>query len=117
MYSFFYIYKKKEQKEGLSAFKLVIFKLDSSKFNSQDALILEQYFLLDKNYNLNTLKVVNFGPQLGKSIFIYDLSCRVLYYCSHSLISLKRKLKIKIKLKQILLLLTLHGFTKFRWKF
>ena len=34
------------QKEGLKAFKLRIFKLDSNKFSNQDSLILEQYFLL-----------------------------------------------------------------------
>ena len=47
--------------EGLKAFKLKIFKLDSNKFSIQDALILEQYFLLNKNFNLNTLKVINAG--------------------------------------------------------
>ena len=46
------------QNEGLGAFKLVIFKLDSSKFSMQYALILEQYFLLCKEFDLNTLRVV-----------------------------------------------------------
>ena len=32
--------------EGLEAFKLIIFKLDSNKFSVKDALILEQYYLL-----------------------------------------------------------------------
>jgi hypothetical protein len=36
------------KKEGLKAFKLIIFKLDTNKFSIQDALILEQYFLLNK---------------------------------------------------------------------
>ena len=35
-------------KEGLKAFKLIIYKLDNNKFNIKDALILEQYYLLNK---------------------------------------------------------------------
>ncbi len=38
------------KKEGLKAFKLMIFKLDSNKFSIQDALILEQYYLLNKEF-------------------------------------------------------------------
>jgi GIY-YIG catalytic domain len=49
------------KKEGLKAFKLRIFKLDTNKFSIQDALILEQFFLLNKEFNLNTLRVVNAG--------------------------------------------------------
>lgn len=37
-----------QHKEGLNAFKLIIFKLDSKIFSNQDALILEQYYLLNK---------------------------------------------------------------------
>ena len=57
-------------KDGIKAFKLKVYALDKNKFKDIDALFLEQYFLLDKKYNLNTLKIVNFGPQLGKFIFI-----------------------------------------------
>jgi hypothetical protein len=81
-------------RDGLGAFKLKIYKLDPNKFRDIDALFLEQYFLLDKEYGLNTLRVVNFGPQLGKSVFIYDLNCKILYYSASSSISLKRKLGI-----------------------
>ena len=35
-------------KEGLADFKLIIYKLDENKFTSKDALILEQYYLLNK---------------------------------------------------------------------
>ena len=82
MYSFFLYIKKKEQKEGLSAFKLVIFKLDSSKFNSQDALILEQYFLLDPSFNLNTSRVVNAPNPNTKEIFMYNKDKTLLIYHS-----------------------------------
>lgn len=81
-------------KEGLEAFKLLIFKLDSSKFSKQDALILEQYYLLDKEFNLNTLRVVNAGSSKGDSVYVYDLKCNTLYYHAKSKTELKRVLKI-----------------------
>jgi len=80
--------------EGLEAFKLVIFKLDSSKFSNKDALILEQYYLLNKEFNLNTLRVVNAGSSKGDSVYVYDLTCSTLYYHAKSKIELKRVLKI-----------------------
>ena len=36
--------------------------------------------LLSKAYDLNRLRVVNFGPKLGNSVYIYDLSCTIFYY-------------------------------------
>jgi hypothetical protein len=81
-------------KEGLKAFKLIIFKLDSNKFSIKDALILEQYHLLNKEFNLNTLRVVNAGSSKGHAIYVYDLTCSTLYYHAKSNIELKRVLKI-----------------------
>ena len=81
-------------KEGLEAFKLIIFKLDSKKFIVKDALILEQFFLLNKDFNLNTLRVVNAGPSKGSTVYVYDLTCSTLYYQAKSKIELKRILKI-----------------------
>lgn len=81
-------------KEGLGAFKLVIFKLKGDKFNSADSLILEQYFLLSKEFNLNTLRVVNGGSSKGKGVYVYDLTCSTLFYHAKSQIDLKRVLKI-----------------------
>lgn len=81
-------------KEGLKAFKLIIFKLDSNIFSSRDALILEQYYLLNKEFNLNTLKVINAGPSKGYPVYVYDLTCSTLYYHAKSNIELKRVLKI-----------------------
>ena len=81
-------------KEGLKSFKLIIFKLNNNKFSSQDALILEQYFLLNKEMNLNTLRVVNAGSSKGEAIYIYDLTCSTLYFQAKSKIELKRVLKI-----------------------
>jgi len=82
------------QKEGLKAFKLIIFKLDSNIFSNQDALILEQYHLLNKEFNLNTLRVVNAGSSKGNPVYVYDLTCSTLYYQAKSNIELKRVLKI-----------------------
>ena len=77
-------------KEGLNSFKLKIFKLDKNIFKPQDALLLEQYYLLNKDFNLNTLRVVNLGPSVGNSIYVYNLDCTVLHYIAESIISLKR---------------------------
>ena len=81
-------------KEGLKAFKLIIFKLDSNKFSNQDSLVLEQYYLLNKEFNLNTLRVVNAGSSKGDAVYVYDLTCSTLYYHAKSKIELKRILKI-----------------------
>lgn len=81
-------------KEGLAAFKLLIYKLDENKFTSKDALILEQYYLLNKEFNLNTLKVVNVGSSKGEGVYIYNLTCSTLLYHAKSRIELKRVLKI-----------------------
>ena len=84
-------------KEGLKAFSLKIFKLDSNIFSNQDALILEQYYLLNKEFNLNTLRVINAGSSKGDAVYVYDLTCSTLYYLAKSSIELKRVLKIHTK--------------------
>ena len=81
-------------KEGPAAFKLIIYKLDENKFTSKDALILEQYYLLNKEFNLNTLKVVNAGSSKGDGVYIYNLTCSTLLYHAKSRIELKRVLNI-----------------------
>lgn len=80
--------------KGLGAFKLIIFKLDKNKFNVKDALILKQYHLLNKEFDLNTLRVVNAGSSKGESVYVYDLTCSTLYYHASSKIELKRVLKV-----------------------
>ena len=81
-------------KEGVRAFKLIVFKLDSTIFSYKDSLILEQYYLLNKEFNLNTLRVVNAGSSKGDPVYVYDLTCSTLYYHAKSKIELKRVLKI-----------------------
>ena len=88
-------------KEGLNAFKLIIFKLDNNIFSNKDAILLEQYHLLNKEFNLNTLRVVNAGSSIAKGggdpVFVYNLTCSTLYYHARSKIELKRVLKIHTK--------------------
>jgi hypothetical protein len=97
-----YLFKVKEagkfwpflKKEGLKAFKLIIFKLDTNKFSIQDALILEQYFVFNKEFNWNTLRVVNAGSSKGDAVFVYDLTCKTLYYHAKSKNWIKKSIKI-----------------------
>jgi len=65
-----------------------------NKFSNQDALILEQYYLLNKVFKLNSLRVVNAGSSKGDAVYVYDLKCNTLYYHAKSKIELKRVLKI-----------------------
>jgi len=46
---------------------------------------LEQYHLLNKKFNLNTQRIVNFRVNQGKKIYIYDLDGKTLYYSGKSL--------------------------------
>ena len=43
---------------------------------------------------MNTLRVVNAGSSKGDAVFVYDLTCKTLYYHAKSKIELKRVLKI-----------------------
>ena len=74
--------------------RLIIFKLDNNKYTNKDALILEQYYLLNKEFNLNTLRVVNAGSLKREGVYVYDLTCTTLLYHAKSRIELKRVLKI-----------------------
>lgn len=57
-------------------------------------LFLEQYYLLTKNYNLNTQQIVNFRVNQGKNIYLYDLKGKILYYSSKSFNQLQGDLGI-----------------------
>jgi len=71
-------------KEGLGAFSLDVTVVPAS-YPKYSYCFLEQYYLLDKSFNLNTHKVVNFRVNQGFKIFLYDLDCKTLYYSSSSL--------------------------------
>lgn len=70
--------------EGLKAFNLQVIVV-SSTYPKHSHCFLEQYFLLDKSFNLNTQRIVNFRVNQGLKVFLYDLDCKTLYYSSNSL--------------------------------
>lgn len=57
-------------------------------------LFLEQYYLLHRSFDLNTTqRIVNFRINQGKSIYLYDLDGKTLYYTSKSLNQIKDDFK------------------------
>lgn len=86
------------KKEGFEAFSLEIFVIPSDFsviYNlNYFYLFLEQYYLLNKNFNLNTQRIVNFRVNQGKKIYIYDAKGKILYYSSKSLNQIKYDLGI-----------------------
>lgn len=72
------------EKEDLKAFTLEVAVIPSA-FSKYSHCFLEQYFLLDKRFNLNTHKIVNFRVNQGFKIYLYDNDCKTLYYSSISL--------------------------------
>ena len=72
------------EKENLKAFTLEVTVIPSS-FSNYAHCFLEQYLLLDKRFNLNTHKIVNFRVNQGFKIYLYDKHCKTLYYSSNSL--------------------------------
>jgi hypothetical protein len=81
-------------KEGLSNFLLTIIPLNKSNvFKSE--IILEQYYLLDPSFNLNTIKVSN-NPSgsVSKSLYMYNRDKSILYYNSTKQIDFINNLNI-----------------------
>lgn len=72
------------EKEGFEAFTLEIIVIPSS-YPKYSHCFLEQYYLLDKEFSLNTQKIVNFRVNQGYKIYLYDLDYKILYYTSNSL--------------------------------
>lgn len=72
------------EKEGLGEFTLDVIVIPSH-FSELSYCFLEQYYLLNKNFNLNTHKIVNFRVNQGFKIFLYDKNSTILYHTSSSL--------------------------------
>jgi len=72
------------KKEGLRAFNLEIIVMPFESYSTNSFLFLEQYYLLHKDFNLNTQKIVNFRVNQGMKIYLYDKECKILYYASKS---------------------------------
>jgi hypothetical protein len=69
-------------KEKLSNFTLEIIPLYNN-YNFRSEIVLEQYYLLDPSFNLNTIKVAN-NPSgsNAKPLYMYNRDKSVLYYSS-----------------------------------
>lgn len=80
--------------DKLSNFTLQIVCLPKN-FDIKTELILEQYYLLDPSFNLNTIRVVN-NPSghNSKPLYLYNRDKSVLYYYSTQQIDFIRKLNI-----------------------
>jgi hypothetical protein len=69
-------------KDKLSNFTLDIIPLINN-YNFRSEIVLEQYYLLDPSFNLNTIRVTN-NPSgsNAKSLFLYNRDKSILYYSS-----------------------------------
>lgn len=67
-------------KDGLVAFDLEIFVLPEELNTGYNHMLLEQWFLLDSHYNLNTHSIVNFRVNGKFSVYVYDSQGKILYY-------------------------------------
>jgi hypothetical protein len=82
------------KKEGFSAFNLEVFVMPEELSSDYNFLFLEQYHLLDSNFNLNTQRVVNFRVNQGNTVYLYDFEGKILYYTATSLNVLKADLGV-----------------------
>ena len=72
------------EKEAFKVFTLQVTVIPSS-YPKYSHCFLEQYYLLNKEFNLNTHKIVNFRVNQGFNIYLYDKDCKILYYSCNSL--------------------------------
>ena len=81
-------------KEKISNFTLEIIPLVNN-YNFRSEIVLEQYYLLDPSFTLNTIKVVN-NPSgsNAKPLFMYNRDKTVLYYSSTQQIDFIKDLNI-----------------------
>nr|YP_009072386.1 truncated GIY-YIG endonuclease [Sclerotinia borealis]AHX83028.1 truncated GIY-YIG endonuclease [Sclerotinia borealis] len=86
------------KKEGFSAFKLEVVVMpnpeDMELTSDYYFLFLEQYYLLNSKFNLNTQRVVNFRVNQGVTVYLYDIEGKILYYTANSLNGLKADLGV-----------------------
>jgi GIY-YIG catalytic domain len=80
--------------EGFSAFKLEVLVMPEELSSDNYFLFLEQYYLLDKKFNLNTQRVVNFRVNQVVTVYLYDIEGKILYYTATSLNGLKADLGV-----------------------
>jgi len=81
-------------KEKLKNFSLQVYPFYNNYIKGSE-LILEQYYLVDPNFTLNTIRVAN-NPSgsNAKSLYMYNRDMSILYYSSTQQIDFIRKLNI-----------------------
>ena len=82
------------KKEKLKNFTLEVFPLYNNYIKSSE-IVLEQYYLLDPNFTLNTIRVAN-NPSgsNARSLYMYNRDMSILYYSSTQQIAFIRKINV-----------------------
>lgn len=82
------------KKEKLKNFSLQVFPLHIN-YTKDSEIILEQYYLLDPSFSLNTIRVAN-NPSgsNARSLYMYNRDMSILYYSSTQQIDFIRKFNI-----------------------
>lgn len=82
------------KKEKLKNFTLEVFPLYNNYIKSSE-VVLEQYYLLDPNFTLNTIRVAN-NPSgsNARSLYMYNRDMSILYYSSTQQIDFIRKFNV-----------------------
>lgn len=81
------------REKGLGAFSLEVFIIPA-EFSSDSYLFLEQYHLLNKKFDLNTQRTVQFRALRPHNVYLYDLEGKILYYSCSSFSKLQEYLGI-----------------------
>lgn len=81
------------REQGIGAFSLEIFIIPA-EFSSNSYLFLEQYHLLNKKFDLNTQRTVQFRALRPHKIYLYDLEGKILYYSCYSHSKMRKDLGI-----------------------
>jgi hypothetical protein len=81
------------REKGLGAFSLEVFIIPA-EFSSDSYLFLEQYHLLNKKFDLNTQRTVQFRALRPHNVYLYDLEGKILYYSCSSFSKLQEDLGI-----------------------
>ena len=82
------------KKERLKNFSLQVFPFYHNYIKGSE-IVLEQYYLLDSGFTLNTVRVAN-NPSgsTSKSLYMYNRDMTILYFSSTKQIDFIRKLNI-----------------------
>lgn len=82
------------RKESLKNFSLHVFPFYNNYVKGSE-IVLEQYYLLDPNFNLNTIRVANNPSESNaKALYMYNRDMSILYFSSTQQIDFIRKLNV-----------------------